>query len=206
MPWSWWPGRPEAAMLRESESSPIPSRADCLALMADHGMLPHILEHSLLVTEVALWLGASLVKTGLPLRLDLIEAGSLLHDLGKTACLGTALNHAAWGAEALYTAGYPEVARVVGEHVILQPDPEDPRPIREAEVVNYADKRVLHTRVVTLAARFADLKERYGKSGEAQWRLALLEEIARGLETKLFAPLSLMPLDLLKLNHARREP
>ena len=168
-------------------------------------MLPHIREHSFLVTEVALRLGTSLVEAGFPLHLDLIEAGSLLHDLGKTACLGTTLNHAEWGAQALHAAGYPEVAQLVREHIILHSDGENPRFIREAEVVHYADKRVLHTRVVTLTDRFADLKERYGKSEEARRRLAALEEKAQKLEAKLFAHLGLDPLDLLQLNHARRE-
>jgi uncharacterized protein len=183
----------------------IPSRTDCLVLMDDYGMLPHIREHSFLVTEVALRLGTSLVEAGFPLRLDLIEAGSLLHDLGKTPCLGTGLNHAEWGAKALHAVGYPEVAQVVREHIILQFDGEDPRFIRETEVVHYADKRMLHTSVVTLTDRFADLKERYGKSEEARHRLAALEEKARGLENKLFAPLAFNPSDLLQLNHTRRK-
>ena len=183
----------------------IPTPSDCLALMAAHDMLPNIREHSLLVREVARRLGTWLKEAGLALHLNLIDAGALLHDLGKTACLGTAANHAEWGAKALDAAGFPEVAQVVREHVFLQPPGKDPRPVREAEVVNYADKRVLHTRVVTLGERFADLRERYGKSPEALSRIAGLEQAARRLEVKLFTPLSATPADLLELNHARRE-
>jgi hypothetical protein len=72
-------------------------------------------------------------------------------------------------------------------------------------VVNYADKRVLHTRVVALKDRFADLMERYGKSGGARSRIIGLEQGAQRLEAKLFAPLSLRPADLLQLNDTRRE-
>ena len=183
----------------------IPSPTDCLALMADHGMLPNIREHSLLVREVALHLGTSLVEAGFVLHLDLVEAGALLHDLGKTHCLGTSLNHAEWGAQAVAVAGYPEVAQVVREHIFLESKGNDLRAIREAEVVNYADKRVLHTRVVTLMDRFADLMARYGKSEEARIRIAGLEQGAQRLEAKLFAPLSLHPADLLQLNDTRRE-
>jgi uncharacterized protein len=183
----------------------IPTLTDCLALMKAYGMLPNIREHSLLVRQVALQLGTSLVKAGFALHLDLIEVGALLHDLGKTRCLGTSINHAEWGAKALQAAGYPEVAQVVREHVFLQLAGEDPCAIREAEVVNYADKRVLHTEVVTLAARFADLRERYGRSPEAMSRIAGLEQKAQHLEAKLFAPLSLQPADLLQFNDARRE-
>jgi uncharacterized protein len=173
--------------------------------MSAHGMLPNIHDHSLLVREVALYLGTSLVEAGFALHLDLIEAGALLHDLGKTHCLGTSLNHAEWGAQAVAVAGYPEVAQVVREHIFLESNGRDPRVIREAEVVNYADKRVLHTRVVTLTDRFADLRERYGKSDEARTRIAGLEQGVQRLEAKLFAPLNLNPADLLQLNDTRRE-
>jgi uncharacterized protein len=178
---------------------------DCLALMTTYGMLPNIREHSLVVREVAMHLGTSLVKAGFSLHLDLIEAGALLHDLGKTYCLGTSINHAEWGAQAVHDAGYPEVAQVVREHIYLEANGHDPRVIREAEVVNYADKRVLHTEVVTLADRFVDLMERYGKDDAARIRIAGLKEKAQHLEAKLFGPLNFHPMDLLQLNDTRRE-
>ena len=103
------------------------------------------------------------------------------------------------GAEILAELGYPELALVVREHVYLENVP-DPRPLRESEVVNYADKRVLHDRVVSLADRIADLKVRYGRTPEALARISALAVRTRVLEEKLFAPLSLEPLDLLQAN------
>ncbi|MHB8068520.1 MAG: HD domain-containing protein [Desulfobaccales bacterium] len=182
---------------------PIPSPGECLDLMASHGMLPHIREHSLRVTQVALFLGQALAAAGFPLRLPLIEAGALLHDLGKTPCLKNGQKHAEWGAAVLTDLGYPEVAQVVKEHVYLDRDPADRQPPREAEVVNYADKRVLHTQVVTLAQRFADLMERYGRTPEARVRLAALEVRAQALEDRIFDSLELNPVDLLQLNDRR---
>ncbi len=181
----------------------LPSRGQCLDLMAAHGMLPHIREHSFRVTQVAVFLGEALTAAGISLHLPLITAGALLHDLGKTPCLGNGQNHAEWGASVLTSMGYPEVAQVVREHVYLATDPLSSQPPREAEVVNYADKRVLHTRVVTLAERFADLLARYGRTPEAQARLAGLEIKIRALEEKIFKPLDLNPLDLLQLNQRR---
>jgi uncharacterized protein len=187
---------------RASEMAPIPlpTYSDCLALIAAHGMLPNIREHSIRVMEVADWLGRALMAAGFELHLPLISTGALLHDLGKTACLGTDLNHAHLGADILLPLGYPELAQVVREHVRLEDGAADPRPLREAEVVNYADKRVLHTRVVTLAERFADLKERYGRTPEALVRIAAMAVKSQTLEEKLFAPLRLSPLDLLNTN------
>ncbi len=192
-------------MMGKRRSTAIPSPTDCLAFMAAYGMLPNIREHSLLVREVAVHLGTSLIEAGFPLHLDLIEAGALLHDLGKTHCLGTSINHAEWGAQALDNAGFPKVAQIVREHVYLQANGEDPFAVREAEVVNYADKRVLHTQVVTLPVRFDDLQERYGQNEEARRRIAGLAVKAQRLEAKLFAQITINPADLLHLNHARRE-
>jgi putative nucleotidyltransferase with HDIG domain len=172
--------------------------------MEAHGMLPHIREHSFLVMEVANLLGKALVDTGFQLHLPLIAAGALLHDLGKTPCLGTAQNHARWGADILRSLGYPEVAQIVAEHVYLEYQNGDPRPFRETEIVNYADKRVLHTRVVTLTDRFADLQARYGRTPEALARIAAMEVKTRALEEKLFAPLPLAPQDLLHAHEGSR--
>lgn len=162
-------------------------------------MLPNIREHSFRVMQVADRLGQALAAAGFELHLPLISTGALLHDIGKTACLGTTNNHAQLGADILASLGYPELAQVVQEHVRLE-DVADPRPLREAEVVNYADKRVLHTQVVTLAERFADLKVRYGRTPEARVRIAAMEIKTQALEERLFAPLRLSPLDLLQVN------
>ncbi|MEW6388573.1 MAG: HD domain-containing protein [Thermodesulfobacteriota bacterium] len=203
--WSKKPADPASAARGEGHTVPFPSRPECLALMAEYGMLPHIREHSFLVAAVALHLGRALVETGFDLHLDLLEAGALLHDLGKTPCLGTSQNHAEWGAALLLARDYPEVARIVKEHVALAENHADPRSLREVELVNYADKRVLHTRVVTLQERFADLKVRYGRGPEALARLSALEVKAQALEARIFQPLALTPADLLYLNHSWRD-
>ena len=162
-------------------------------------MLPNIRKHSFRVMQVADRLGQALAAAGFELHLPLISTGALLHDIGKTACLGTTNNHAQLGADILASLGYPELAQVVQEHVRLE-DAADPRPLREAEVVNYADKRVLHTQVVSLAERFADLQVRYGRTPSARVRIAAMEIKTQVLEERLFAPLRLSPLDLLQEN------
>ena len=168
-------------------------------------MLANIREHSFAVMEVAHLLGEALAEAGFDLSLPLVTVGALLHDLGKTPCLGTLENHAELGAGILEELGYPQVAQVVREHVHLDGNILDPRPLREAELVNYADKRVLHEVVVTLEARFADLKVRYGRTPEALARIQATEIKTRALEKKLFAPLQLSPLDLLRVNGNRED-
>jgi uncharacterized protein len=185
-------------------SFPIPSWAECLDLMALHGMLPNIREHSFAVMHVARFLGDALTEAGFNLSLPLVEIGALLHDIGKTACLGTLKNHAEYGAGILEELRYPHVAQVVREHVHLYDDIADDRHLRESELVNYADKRVLHDEVVTLEDRFADLRVRYGRTPEALARISATQTRARVLEGKLFASLTIEPGELLHLNHCRR--
>jgi uncharacterized protein len=182
----------------------IPNKDECLALMEAHGMLPNIREHSFAVMHVARSLGEALTDAGFHLSLPLVEIGALLHDLGKTACLGTLNNHADYGAGILEELGYPHVAQLVREHVHLYDDIVDARGLREAELVNYADKRVLHDEVVTLLDRFADIRRRYGRTPEALARIKATEIRARALEEKLFASLAVGPDELLHLNHCRR--
>jgi uncharacterized protein len=183
----------------------LPSYNQCLELMDAHGMLPNVREHSFAVMQVARFLGEALTDAGFDLFLPLVTTGALLHDLGKTPCLRTLNNHAEWGAVILEELGYPQVAQVVREHVHLYTDIIDSRPLRESELVNYADKRVLHEEVVTLEARFADLKVRYGRTPEALVRIKATEIRARALEKKIFASLDLDPDNLLYLNHCRRD-
>ena len=124
--------------------------------MAAHGMLPNIREHSFRVMQVADRLGRALAAAGFELHLPLISTGALLHDMGKTACLGTPTTTPIWAP----TSWPPGLSGVGpgGAGARAPGGASDPRPLREAEVVNYADKRVLHNRVVTLAERFADLR------------------------------------------------
>ena len=131
-----------------------PSLAQCLDLMRHYQMLPHIREHSQRVRDVALLVGRHLQATGVELSLPLLEAGALLHDLAKTASLANGGEHARLGAQWLVDLGYPAVAEIVREHVWLSREPAEPWPLREVEIVNYADKRVLHQQVVTLGGEW----------------------------------------------------
>jgi hypothetical protein len=71
--------------------------------------------------------------------------------------------------------------------------------VSEEEVVNYADKRVQHDRIVSLRERFVDLKERYGKSRSSFERLDDLEKATFELEEKIFSILEINPGDLQSL-------
>ena len=68
--------------------------------MDRYGMLENIVDHSLTVTKVALFLSRELNKKGQRIDLAVVEAASLLHDLAKTECLKTKEDHARQGFRA----------------------------------------------------------------------------------------------------------
>jgi uncharacterized protein len=173
--------------------------------MQEYRMLPNIREHSWRVRDVALLVGERLLAAGVELDLDLLEAGALLHDLAKTATLHNGGEHARLGAEWLIDLGYPAVAEIVREHVWLSRNPAEPWPLREIEIVNYADKRVLHDLVVTLGRRFTDLRTRYGRTPDIVERISANERRSLILEEKIFTRLTINPDDILAINEGRQE-
>ncbi len=173
----------------------IPTREECFRLMEEYGMLENIVSHSLKVARVALFLSVELNRRGQKIDLRLVEAASLLHDLSKTECLKTKQDHARTGCELLKKIGYEKLGQIVARHIWLGKK-VDPSCIGEEEIVNYADKRVMHDRVVSLKERFRDLKERYGKQGRSEDYMDHLHDETLEIETKIFFILQTTPDDL----------
>ena len=168
---------------------------ECLTLLERYQVPEHIIQHSRVVHRLALSLCRALSGQGEKLNCARIEAGSLLHDIAKMQSMKTGENHSRAGAALLARLGYPEIAEIVRQHVILDEGVYQDG-ITEAEVVHYADKRVQHVMVVSLEERFKDLKERYGRSPEALAFLDNLERHSRDLETRIFQRLPIKPESL----------
>ena len=155
----------------------IPGIDTCFALMEQYAMLPNIRRHSLLVARIAELLAFRLrarVPVGQAPDQDFCVNGALLHDIAKTPCLEEGCDHAAAGAEICRRHGYPEIAEVVGSHVILKNfSPEKYRQglFQARDIVYYADKRVRHDAIVSLPERLEYILERYGGNDERVQRL-----------------------------------
>jgi putative nucleotidyltransferase with HDIG domain len=158
-------------------------------------MMDHIVRHSLQVCRVAACLAQNLNARHHKLNCELIRAAALLHDITKTRSFKTREDHALTGGEFLAGLGYAEVGELVRQHVRLDEYP-DPVTIGEAEIINYADKRVLHDEIVGLDKRLDYILGRYGKLPEHQQRIHWLWEKTRTLEAKIFQGLPLSPGDL----------
>jgi uncharacterized protein len=174
----------------------IPQREECLLLLNEMHMPDHILAHSELVCRVSLLLTDGLLAAGINLNRGLVDASALLHDITKPRSFQTGENHSRTGGEYLAGLGYPEVGHIIRQHVILDAYFAGDRP-NEAEIVNYADKRVLHDHIVPLDDRMGYILKRYAKTDEHKQRLKTVWEQTILLENRLFAYLTFAPLQLI---------
>lgn len=171
----------------------IPSRKQCLKLMAKYEVPEHIKAHSFKVRDVSTFLAKELNKKGEKLDVKLIESSALLHDIAKMRCINLGIwRHDKEGAKILRSLGYGRIADVIEQHIHLW---KKYNSIVEEEVINYSDKRVLHDRIVPFAKRIKDVKERYSSVDD----IAVMERETYVLERKIFKNLDFSPDELMKL-------
>jgi len=154
-----------------------------------------------MVYKVAVFLADKLNSHGEHLIIPEIEAAALLHDITKMEGIETRQDHAETGRELLYKLGFQMIGEIVAEHIKLQ-EGRNPRSLSEEEIINYSDKRVMHTRVVTLSERFTDLQKRYrfkGSDKNTIKRIITLESETYELENKIFSKLNFAPEELSSL-------
>ncbi len=168
----------------------IPSKEECFRLMAEMKMMDHIAHHSFQVCRVALFLTDSLGAKQIFLNRDLVEAAARLHDITKTRSITTGERHAETAAKLMADIGYPEVGDIIRQHVRVDHYSAF-TPISEAEIVNYADKRVLHTDVVGLEQRMNYILERYGKTPQNRDYIMVNWKQTQELEEKIFGMLDI---------------
>jgi len=151
---------------------------ECYEFMAKYCMLPNILAHSRQVMRVSLAITDNL-KDGVPINRNLVMAAALLHDITKSRSLKTGEPHDQSGGELLRELGFARIGEIVKQHVILL-DFNPKEKLEEREIINYADKRVMHDRIVSLSERLKDLIQRYGTTEE-------IKNLIRQNESQVFA-------------------
>jgi uncharacterized protein len=148
----------------------IPSRAECLKMLRENCVPDNIIAHSVAVADVALEYGRKIKAKGGKVNLKLLEAGALMHDIGKPEGIRggheAEISHGNIGAGMLRKAGYHELAEIAACHmfgVIFEAGKLD---TLEKKLVYYADKRVNHDKRVKLGERIEYLINRYPQGAE----------------------------------------
>lgn len=156
-------------------------------------MQPQIVRHSKQVCRVALLLTRGLnTADHIFINQDLVQAAALLHDITKTRSLVTGENHPRTAEKFLAMLGYPEVGKIVAQHVQLDSYFKLETP-SAAEIVNYADKRVLNDAIVGLNHRMGYIIKRYAKTAHDAQRVKYLLQLSRQVEVRIFEHLPFPP-------------
>ena len=162
----------------------IPTRVECEAILAGLHVEEPIVRHSRKVAEVANKIAGALLRSGVELSTELVQAGALLHDVAKGQP-----NHAAAGASILRRMDFDRVAELVATHTELGSFAD----LDERAIVYLADKLVRGVKVVALKERFAPALTRFRKDAEAlnavRRRMQDARNVARAVEARVGADL-----------------
>jgi uncharacterized protein len=133
-------------------SSKLPSREQALKLLSQNHCSPKVIAHCKAVAKLAVETAAACQKKGLKVDLELVEAGALLHDIGRSKT--HSVNHVVAGAEIAKAEGLPQpVVAIIKRHIgggITAAEAEKlgwpkssyvPETLEE-KIVSYADKLV----------------------------------------------------------------
>ncbi len=174
----------------------ILNNKQCLKILHQEKVPIHVIRHCVKVSQVGSKIAYNLLLKGQKIDVDLVRAGALLHDVSKMKAMKLGEDHAELGARLLESMGQPRIAEIIRQHVFLSQPLEKATGVSEEIVVNYADKRVMHTMVVNLDDRFADLLVRYGKNDRAVERIGLLHQQTKLMEKMIFSILGTSPEDI----------
>jgi putative nucleotidyltransferase with HDIG domain len=161
-----------------------PSEEECLKLIEKYEMLPNIVDHSIQVKNVSEAIYEHLIDKK-NISIALLISAALLHDIAKTRSIQqNEMRHDLTGGEMLRELGFDEIAVIVENHVVFSGfDPDGP--LTEKEIIYYADKRVMHDKVVNIDTRVDDLVERYGRTDKIKELILNNKKFVLTLEAKI---------------------
>lgn len=173
------------------------SNQECISILKETETPLNIFLHSRKVNAVSMFLAVKLKDAGEEVNLDLVNGASLLHDVKKFHSLGDKeTHHEKAGEEYLKSLGYDEIANVVGKHGGKRLM-SGGKFTWEEKIVNYADARVMHDKIVSLNERFEDLNKRYIEIyPDVIERNKVIIKLKKQIEYEIFSKLEINPEDL----------
>ena len=174
-------------------SSLLPNREQAIELLHKNHCPPQVINHCVAVADLASETAKILFAKGLKVNLELVEAGALLHDLGRSK--NHTVDHGLVGAQMAKSIGLPEsVINIIKRHVgggITAEEakrfgwPKDgysPQTLEE-KIVSYADKLIDHSKRVPIELEIKRLQKE-NKIDAAERVRKLNEEITSLLGNK----------------------
>lgn len=163
----------------------LPSREEAIRILRSVGCPDNVIRHCLRVAKLATRIARACLRAGLSVDLALVEAGALLHDMGRARVRG--IYHAFVGAEMARELGLDErLVRLIARHTggvrpsvaeeMGWPPGEYAPETLEEKIVAYADKLVEGRRILPFKEALARLKEELGPGHPAIRNLARIHE------------------------------
>lgn len=184
----------------------------------------HIRAHMEKVAMLAGWLGSELKKKGQEIDVIRLRQACLLHDLvkmceikqidGPLLATATAVNLSIWknlakkyakvghvkaASEILAAIGERKLAKIILKHrfdALIDPLHSERPSTWEEKLLYYADKRVLHDKIVTLKVRLKDGSKRYSKRNKANANNPVLDKAVYTLENEICLAAGIKPEQL----------
>jgi uncharacterized protein len=160
----------------------IPTIEQCYELLKQHRTPAHIIRHCEAVAGLAVEIAKKIFANGIDINVDFVQRACLLHDIMRVCDVRKPLDeifdepitgedrqkwqqlsqrhkgmrHEEAACEFL-KAEYPEIAIAIKKHAYRSLLDEKLKPkTLEEKIVYYADKRVMHDKVVSLAERLEE--------------------------------------------------
>ncbi len=204
----------------------LPKRKECLAILAEYHVPPHIVSHSQAVAKLAVFLAQRLNENGAAVDVTLLEGACLLHDLLRVHDFKESdfnrfeqtlpePDKAKWRRlRAKYKASshedaaydilreqYPTLALAIKRHrYMILLDEKDRPETWEEKLLYYADKRVMHETIVPLKERLAEGHKRnvfsHGSETKSKINTTKVDPLIYEMEKEIFDKIGLDPLEV----------
>jgi uncharacterized protein len=199
---------------------------ECFAILAEYHVPPHIVNHSKTVAKLAVFLAKRLNENGTAVNITLLESACLLHDLlrvhdfkepdyNKFEQNLTKEKQAKWkklrskykaishedAAYDILKEQYPAMALTIKRHryMALLDEIEKPQSWEE-KLLYYADKRVMHDKIVPLKERLAEGHKRnifkHDSAARSKINTAKVDPLIFQMEKEIFEKIGLDPLEV----------
>ncbi|MCQ1537161.1 TIGR00295 family protein [Methanosarcina sp. KYL-1] len=163
--------------------------AEAILLLEEAGCAPNVIEHCREVASLAVEIAERVKAAGHEVDLELVEAGALLHDLGR--CRTHGISHAVEGFRLAKDTGIkPELSEIIKRHIGagisreearelgLPDDDYFPRSLEE-KIVAHADNLVRGTQRITIEERIARMRKKQVGEEVVQRVKKLAEEVEK---------------------------
>ena len=204
----------------------LPTRKECFEIIRRCRVPPHMVKHCLAVAKLAVFLAHRLKDNAVAVNVNLVDRAGLLHDILRVCDMkeseyrqfekpATERDKATWrllkarydgicheeAACELLKAKYPALALAIRKHryTAILDDREKPSTWEE-KLLYYADKRVMHDRIVPLKDRLEEAHKRHrhkqGTTAQGTTKTAKVDAQIFKLEKEIFDKIGLSPIEI----------